>query len=151
MSRWQAFAATLCGCAFAQLLSAQITNTIHSQDDARRASQLAAYGRPSLVFEANRGQTDPAVKYLSRAPGYTLFLTSRGPVIVRDRGCGESYSLTRAHASAADGSGMKAPAQRSCASRTTNWIRLNLLGMNTRTKLLPREELPAKVNYFVGS
>ena len=46
---------------------------------------------------------------------------------------------------------MTTPAQRSCASGTTNWVRLYLLGMNTRTELLPREELPAKVNYFVGS
>jgi hypothetical protein len=151
MSKWQGFAATLCACAFAHLLSAQITDTVHSQRAARGASLLGAYRRPSLVFEANRGQTDPAVKYLSRAPGYTLFLTSRGPVIVSGTGCGKGYSVTRAPASATDGSGMKTPAQRSCSSGTTDWIRLHLLGMNTRTELLPREELPAKVNYFVGS
>lgn len=28
-----------------------------------------------LSFEANRGQTDPAVKFLSRGDGYALFLT----------------------------------------------------------------------------
>src|SRR5450631_3958924 len=28
-----------------------------------------------LTFEANQGQTDPAVKFLSRGDGYALFLT----------------------------------------------------------------------------
>src|SRR5437868_9944046 len=46
---------------------------------------------------------------------------------------------------------MKTPAQSNCAWRTSHWVRLNLLGMNTRAELLPREELPGKVNYFVGS
>jgi len=132
MSRWQAFAATLCACAFAQLLSAQITDTIRSQHGARPASLRASYGGPSLVFEANRGQTDPAVKYLSRAPGYTLFLTSRGPVIVSDRGCEKRDSLTRAHASAVGGSGMKTPAQSNCAWRTSHWVRLNLRNEHAR-------------------
>src|SRR3972149_4791713 len=35
----------------------------------------ALYGGLPLIFEANAGQMDPAVKFLSRGPGYTLFLT----------------------------------------------------------------------------
>jgi len=34
-----------------------------------------AYGRLPLSFEANTGQADPRVKFLSRGSGYTLFLT----------------------------------------------------------------------------
>jgi hypothetical protein len=34
-----------------------------------------AYGQLPLSFEPNVGQTDPSVKFLSRAAGYTLFLT----------------------------------------------------------------------------
>src|ERR1700683_490992 len=33
------------------------------------------YGKLPLSFEANRGQTDPKVKFLSRGSGYSLFLT----------------------------------------------------------------------------
>ena len=33
-----------------------------------------------LSFEANRGQTDPAVKFLSRGDGYALFLTADSAV-----------------------------------------------------------------------
>ena len=39
------------------------------------------YGKLRLTFEANRGQTDPQVKFLSRGPGYTVFLTSTEAVL----------------------------------------------------------------------
>ena len=35
--------------------------------------------RLPLSFEPNQGQTAPAVKFLSRGPGYTVFLTSEAP------------------------------------------------------------------------
>ncbi|PYR19822.1 MAG: hypothetical protein DMF98_24280, partial [Acidobacteria bacterium] len=34
------------------------------------------YGKLPLHFEANRGQTDKDVHFLSRGPGYSLYLTS---------------------------------------------------------------------------
>jgi hypothetical protein len=40
-----------------------------------------AYGRLPLSFEANRGQTDGEVKFLSRGGGYSLFLTSTEAVL----------------------------------------------------------------------
>jgi hypothetical protein len=40
------------------------------------------YGRLPLTFEANAGQTDQRVKYLSRGAGYTLFLTSGNEAVV---------------------------------------------------------------------
>ena len=41
-----------------------------------------AYGTLPLSFEANRGQTDPQVKFLSRGPHHLLFLTSDEAVMV---------------------------------------------------------------------
>ena len=40
-----------------------------------------AYGRLPLSFEANRGQTNRQVEFLSRGPGYTLFLTRSGEAV----------------------------------------------------------------------
>jgi hypothetical protein len=40
------------------------------------------FGRLPLSFEANVGQTDPQVRFLSRGSGYTLFLTSGEAVLV---------------------------------------------------------------------
>ena len=36
------------------------------------------YGRLPLTFEANRGQSAPQVKFISRGPGYRAYLTSNG-------------------------------------------------------------------------
>src|SRR6202453_1827254 len=35
-----------------------------------------------LFFEANEGQTDPSVRYLTRSDGYTMFLTPTETVLV---------------------------------------------------------------------
>jgi hypothetical protein len=42
---------------------------------------VESYGRLPLAFEANRGQTDPQVRFLSRGHGYTMFLTANQAVI----------------------------------------------------------------------
>lgn len=42
---------------------------------AERPRMNAAFAKLPLLFEANQGQTDPQVRFLSRGPGYTLFLT----------------------------------------------------------------------------
>src|SRR5262245_48036544 len=47
-----------------------------------RARMQEAYLRLPLQFEANQGQDDPAVKFLSRGPGYGVFLTSTEVVLV---------------------------------------------------------------------
>ncbi len=41
----------------------------------------AAYGQVPLAFEANQGQVDPRVDFLSRGPGYSLFLTPTQSVL----------------------------------------------------------------------
>ena len=47
-----------------------------------KAAVQEAYGKLPLVFEANRGQTDPQVQFLSRGPGLTLFLAPTEAVLV---------------------------------------------------------------------
>src|SRR5712672_4733161 len=41
-----------------------------------------SYGKLPLHFEANRGQTDKAVRFLSRGAGYSLYLTAGEAVLV---------------------------------------------------------------------
>jgi beta-propeller repeat-containing protein len=45
----------------------------------------ASFRSLPMSFEANRGQTSPEVKFLSRGPGYTLFLTSSSEVVLAMR------------------------------------------------------------------
>lgn len=42
---------------------------------------LESYGKLPIKFEANEGQTDPTVKFLTRGNGYTLFLTDSGATL----------------------------------------------------------------------
>ena len=54
-----------------------------------RATLAPAYAQLPLAFEANQGQTDPAVHFLARGLGYTLFLTGTEAVLVMRPGTGD--------------------------------------------------------------
>src|SRR5262249_20585602 len=43
------------------------------------------YAALPLPFELNAGQADPAVRYLSRSPGFALFLTDQGATLALAR------------------------------------------------------------------
>ncbi|TAL50061.1 MAG: hypothetical protein EPN89_05315, partial [Methylovulum sp.] len=53
-------------------LSAQANITLEPKDSTQVAAQ---YGKLPMSFEANRGQTDAAVRFLSRGAGYALYIT----------------------------------------------------------------------------
>ncbi len=87
---------------------------------------IESYARSSLSFEVNRGQTAEQVKFVSHGPGYTLFLTNDEAVLaLKDN--------SRMHR--ADGA----------------VLRLQLAGVNRHATLNGLEELPGKINYFVGN
>jgi hypothetical protein len=50
-------------------------------DPATQARVAESYGKLPLSFEANHGQTDARVKFLSRGSGYSLFLTGDEAVL----------------------------------------------------------------------
>ncbi len=88
---------------------------------ATKARVAANYGKLPLIFEANRGQTDGRVKFLSRGPGYTLFLTP-GEAVLSLRGT--------------DGKG--------------HALRVKLLGAEAEPKMTGLARLPGVSNYFIG-
>ncbi len=94
---------------------------------AQNARRLLAYGRLPLSFEANQGQSDERVKFLSRGQGYTLFL---GPSEAL-------FALRRAQTD-------KAGAQ-------VEGIGIRLVGANPQSRILGADELKGKVNYFIGN
>src|SRR2546429_8971786 len=65
--------------AFAGMVAAEVSKPV-------KPALLEAYGKLPLSFEANDGQADPQVKFLSRGRGYTLFLTSTETVLVLREG-----------------------------------------------------------------
>ena len=59
-----------------------LPGSVANADDITPSAVSEAYGKLPLSFEANRGQTDPQVKFLSRSSHHTLFLTSDEAVMV---------------------------------------------------------------------
>jgi hypothetical protein len=87
---WTVFATKTKALASAISPEAQTTSvTLAKPDTATRARLTEAYGELPLSFEANHGQSDPRVKFLSHTKGYTLFLTATEAVLSLDKGQGQ--------------------------------------------------------------
>src|SRR5438477_2363159 len=113
--------------------------TMPGQLDAASQARLAeAYGKLPLSFEANQGQADRRVKFLSRGSGYTLFLTGDEAVL----------ALRSRQSSVVSGQLQKTTDH---GLRTTDTLRMKLLGANRAAKVTALEELPGKSNYLVGN
>jgi len=78
-----------------------------------------------LSFEANQGQTDSQVKFLSHGDGYSLFLTSNEVV----------FKLRTP-------AGVKAP---------PSVFRMKLLGAKRNAQVSGADKLPGVANYFIGN
>ncbi len=92
-----------------------------------RAQIHDAYGTVPLSFEANQGQTAPAVRFLSRGHRYNLYLTDREAVL----------ALHRPHARTPDDS----PAV----------IRMTLVDASFASAATGLDELPSKSHYLIGN
>lgn len=55
--------------------TAAAINSPVKADAASQARLVETYGKLPLNFEANQGQTDKSARFISRGPGYGLFLT----------------------------------------------------------------------------
>jgi len=110
-----------------------------SRDAAAR--RPAVYGKLPLVFEANRGQTDSRVKFLSRGNGYTLFLTATETVLAfagrRSSAAGNRFRGPRPDATMP-------------AETESGLVRMQFIGANPEPSVTGLEELPGKANYFIG-
>ena len=97
--------------------------------------QLAeAYGKLPLSFEANHGQADSQVKFLSRGNGYTLLLTATETVLALRK---PAFPAVR------EGSGN--------GGVTADVMRMKLVGANPSPRVTGLEELLGKSNYFLGN
>jgi hypothetical protein len=90
-------------------------------DPANRPRVAAKYGKLPLNFEANGGQTNRQVTFLSRGKGYTLFLTGDGSALSLRRGTDNAVVRTR------------------------------LLGANPMVLASGGNRLPGTSNYFIGN
>src|SRR3989441_881488 len=119
---------------------APATRTSTEIPQATKQQVLVAYGKLPLSFEANQGQTDPQVKFLSRGSGYTLFLTPTEAVL----------TLTKADAHAErriSGEARLVEPEK----RAGTVLRMKFLGGNPTPHVTGVEELRGGSNYFIGN
>jgi Beta-propeller repeat len=130
------------GC-FALLAKAQAGTAEPAETGRARISET--YGKLPLSFEANQGQTNPQVKFLSRGDGYSLFLTNNEAEL----------ALTKpAKASPFEAAAQRKPIEKSAAfaqKAQSAVLRMRLVGANSGAKITGQNELPGKVNYFIGN
>ena len=107
--------------------NAQLSSSVDSQSAAQ------AYGKLPLSFEANVGQTDPEVQFISRGSGYTLFLTPTEAVL----------RLSRPPAAGDD--------RRAAAEASGGILRMQLVGGNSDPASIGTNRLPGSVNYLTGN
>jgi hypothetical protein len=74
----------------------------HPSPASEAAGPRATYLQAPLSFEANAGQADAEVKFLSRGPGYALFLTPAEIVLSLRGASGQSSSVERPSAGEAE-------------------------------------------------
>jgi hypothetical protein len=103
----------------------------NSPEPETHARATALYGRLPLLFEANRGQTDSAVKFMAYGSGYRLFLTSDEAVISLHR----NPTAAPGNASVPD----------------TAVVRLRMVGARSDVAIAGDVEQEAHSNYFVGN
>jgi hypothetical protein len=118
--------------------------TSSSAATANRASISANYGKLPLSFEANQGQTNAQVRFLSRGSGYSLFLTDSEAVLVLRKPDKQGTQKT---------SGLlhDKPAELRAAKFNTDVVRMRLEGAVRSPRVSGEDELPGTANYFIGS
>jgi len=118
---------------------------------------VETYGNLPLSFEANQGQIDSEVKFLSRGSGYSLFLTSTEAVLSLKKPRNQHHDRNRAEA------------RPLAHARGPNWLpepfvnfadkkpekgavlRMKLVGANPSPQVNGVNELPGNSNYFIGN
>jgi hypothetical protein len=110
-----------------------------SRTDPKAESRiLDSYGKLQLSFEANHGQADPQVKFLSRIGGYSLFLTRDEAVLAfSGKKAGAKVNRSRRFDAAAPKAG--------------SVLRMKLRNANPAAKVTGVDELAGTSNYFIGN
>ncbi|HVN63782.1 MAG TPA: SBBP repeat-containing protein, partial [Candidatus Binataceae bacterium] len=101
-----------------------------------KSRAIASFLKIPLSFEQNEGQTNSHFKFLSRGPGYELFLSPTSAFL-----------------------GLSKPAQRTAPTpghslkqgKTADaMVRVDLIGANPNAQIEGRDKLAGKVNYLTG-
>ena len=114
-------------------------------DAATQARMTEIYGQLPLSFQANEGQTDVQVDFLSRGSGYSLFLLPTEAVLALHKPAPQSHAFDESDPGVALDQTTDDPG----AGQSS--LRLRLVAANGSPIAVGLEELPGKTNYFIGN
>ena len=127
-------------------------------DGATKTRLIEGYGKLPLHFEANQGQVEGTVRFLSRGSGYGLFLTSTGAVLTLRRANQASEKTGREAVNPVRNSSRAlnpAGEQRGIISNGVNpqtgILRMKWEGANQNSRIEGVDELKGKSHYFIGN
>jgi hypothetical protein len=123
-----------------QPVTSNVSSGLSKADPKAQGKLLESYGKLPLSFEANQGQTDSQVKFVSRGSGYTLFLTGDEAVFSLRRGKGTVGALPASR-----------ELQPTAVPAANTVLRMELVKANPVARVIGTDELPGKSNYFIGS
>lgn len=129
--------------------SKAVSDLKQSLDQANVSRSLSLLQLP-MRFEANHGQAESEVKFLSRGRGYTLFLTSHEAVLVL------AQPSAFGKEDAAKSSGMhfqdrQNGRREALRNQKFSVLRLQFAGANANPAIEGVDELSGKSNYFMGN
>ncbi len=106
----------------------------------RAHTQLLSFGHLPLLFEANNGQTDSRVQFLSRGDGMTLFFSPARATFVLPE---PRLQLPGTRTKSQWETKKQAPAR--------SVLHMRLIGANLQAEAAGEERQPGQSNYFVGN
>ncbi|HQU84053.1 MAG TPA: SBBP repeat-containing protein [Pyrinomonadaceae bacterium] len=99
------------------------------------------YGKTSLLFEENKGQTDKSAKFVSRGKGYTLYLTESEAV----------FSLKAKTSEENDENFLNNPKTEDQKPKTVSEnLTMQFVGANKNPNISGEAETVTKTNYYIG-
>jgi len=111
-----------------------VKHILNTPDSVAKSEGFEVYKRLPLYFEANKGQNDPRVRFLSKGKGYALFLTFSEIVLSFN---GENFEFIQP--------------EKSARKHQKSVLRIKWLGGNQNPQVIGVEKLDGKTNYFVGN
>jgi len=122
---------------FSQKASAQVPlspvpSIFGRSSSSSKPDAQAILGQLPLIFEPNQGQADSGVKFVSRGPGYSLYLDPSGATL----------AMQTAEPALPGQIGVR---------RTVQSVRMTLAGANPVADVAGNDPLPGRSNYFIGN
>lgn len=112
---------------------------------AKRGEIANGYGKLPLSFASNLGQSDGRVRFAARGLDYSLFLTADEAVFALHSSSRMTVAREGVTSPDADGKGS------AHSPDALKVLRMKLLGANRKAKISGLDELPGKLNYFIGN